>query len=237
MPRKPRMYVGGLPSHVIQRGNNRSVCFFSEEDYHAYLGYLHDACQRYDVALHAYVLMTNHSHLLMTPQCKNGISLVMQSLGRRYVQYINHQFRRSGTLWEGRHKASLVDADSYLLACYRYIEMNPVRADMVEHPGDYPWSSYHANAYGQSNSRLTAHPLYLALGATPDARQIVYRELFTQTLDNKLLHAIRNAANFSMPLGSDRFKQEIEQAVKRKLGYSKRGRPVRDVKQQAENKC
>ena len=124
MPRKPRQYVGGMPSHIVQRGNNRSVCFFSDEDYYAYLDYLQDACQRYAVSLHAYVLMTNHAHLLMTPACQHGISQVMQSLGRRYVQYINHQYRRSGTLWEGRHKASLVQVDQYLLACYQYIELH-----------------------------------------------------------------------------------------------------------------
>jgi len=218
--------VGGMPCHIVQRGNNRSVCFFSDEDYHAYLDYLHDACQRYAVSLHAYVLMTNHTHLLMTPECQYGISLVMQSLGRRYVQYINQQFRRSGTLWEGRHKSSLVQADSYLLACYRYIELNPVRADMVAHPGDYRWSSYHANAMGELDKRLTTHPVYEALGQTKESRQYAYRGLFSIALDKDMVHAIRSASRFSMPLGNHRFKTEIEQALKCKLGFARRGRPI-----------
>jgi len=229
MPRKPRQYVGGMPYHVVQRGNNRSVCFFSDEDYHAYLDYLHRACQRYAVSLHAYVLMTNHTHLLMTPECKDGISLVMQSLGRRYVQYINQQFRRSGTLWEGRHKASLVQAEQYLLACYRYVELNPVRADMVEHPGHYRWSSYPVNALGMPDKRLIPHPVYEALGQTMTQRQHAYRELFRVVLDKDVVHAIRTAARFSMPLGNHRFKTEIEMALNRKLGFARRGRPVKQV--------
>jgi putative transposase len=131
MPRKARIYVAGVPCHVIQRGNNRSACFYADEDYLFYLDVLADACRRHKVALHAYVLMTNHAHFLMSPQDETGIPLVMQSLGRRYVQYINKTYRRSGTLWEGRYKASLVDVENYLLACYRYIEMNPVSAAMV----------------------------------------------------------------------------------------------------------
>ncbi len=230
MPRKPRAYVAGLPCHVIQRGNNRSDCFFTEEDYHQFLDFLEDACERYDVALHAYVLMTNHSHLLMTPNCKEGISKVMQSLGRCYVQYINKRLRRSGTLWEGRHKASVVDADSYLLACYRYIELNPVRAGMVEQPGDYPWSSYSANAHGTENSRLSPHPLYLALGATGKKPYSSYRKLFSHVLGDQVEHGIRTAACFSMPLGSNEFKTRIEKLLNQKLGYAKRGRPVGNSK-------
>ena len=214
---------------MIQRGNNRSVCFLSEEDYQAYLEYLYDACLRYAVNMHAYVLMTNHTHLLMTPQCKDGISLVMQSLGRRYVQYINHQYRWSGTLWEGRHKSSLVQAEQYLLACYRYIELNPVRACMVDHPGEYRWSSYHANAVGAADKRITRHDLYDALGQTAESRQYTYRELFTNALDKDIVQAIRVSAQFSMPMGNSRFKAEIEQALKRKLGYAKRGRLVKSV--------
>ena len=130
------MYLAGVPAHVIQRGNNRDACFFHEDDYRFYRQCLAEACRRYGVDLHAYVLMTNHTHLLMTPACPEGISRVMQSLGRRFVQYMNKTYRRTGTLWESRHKASLVDAERYLLACYRYIELNPVRAGMVEHPAD-----------------------------------------------------------------------------------------------------
>ncbi|MGI0034916.1 MAG: transposase [Nitrososphaera sp.] len=141
MPRKPRMYLAGQPCHVVQRGNNRCATFFDDVDYRHYVGCLKEATGCYRVSLHAYVLITNHVHLLMTPSDEFGVSRVMQSLGRRYVQYINHQFRRTGTLWEGRHKASLVQAEHYLLTCYRYIELNPVRAGMVSHPGEYRWST------------------------------------------------------------------------------------------------
>ena len=149
MPRKPRMYLPGVPCHIVQRGNNRDVCFYSEQDYQFYLECLKSACKRYRVAVHAYVLMTNHVHLLMQPEDEAGISRVMQSLGRRYVQYINHTYRRSGTLWEGRYKSSLINAEEYLLACYRYIELNPVRANMVSHPADYRWTSYRFNGQGE----------------------------------------------------------------------------------------
>jgi len=137
MPRKPRMFIPGVPCHVIQRGNNRDVCFYCDDDYLFYLECLKSACKRYHVSVHAYILMTNHVHLLMQPEDEVGITRVMQSIGRRYVQYINRAYRRSGTLWEGRFKASIINAEEYLLACYRYIELNPVRANMVTHPANY----------------------------------------------------------------------------------------------------
>ena len=225
MPRKPRMYLPGVPSHVVQRGNNREVSFFCDDDYLFYLECLKEAATKYDVAVHAYVLMTNHVHLLLTPVTVEGISLVMQSVGRRYVQYINYICRRTGTLWEGRHKASLIDAESYLMSCYRYIELNPVRAGMVSHPGDYRWSSYRHHAYGEKNKLVSDHDLYRRLGPGPDERHYHYRELFNSDLDNELLHSIRNAANFSMPLVNDRFKQQIEQTLGRRIGQAKRGKP------------
>ena len=225
MPRKPRMYLGGIPCHIIQRGNNRSACFFTEEDYLYYLYQLGDACRRYKVQLHAYVLMTNHSHLLMTPADETGISRVMQSLGRRYVQYINKSYCRTGTLWESRHKSSLVQADDYLIACYRYIELNPVRASIVPHPADYVWSSYRANAYGESCRYLTLHPLYLGLGTTPQSREKCYRALFSTELDEKLVHKIRVASSFSTALGDSRFVEQIEKATGIKVGHARRGRP------------
>jgi putative transposase len=227
MPRRPRLYMPDIPCHVIQRGNNRDACFFSEEDYHFYLECLKSACCRHHVAVHAYVLMTNHAHLLMTPDSTEGISSVMQSLGRRYVQYINQKYDRSGTLWEGRHKSSPVDAEHYLLACYRYIESNPVAAQMVEHPGAYPWSSYAANADGKANELITPHPLYLQLGTTAQAREANYRELFSATLGKGETHAIRTAAQFSTPLGSKRFREQIEEVTGHKTGHSKRSRPAR----------
>lgn len=208
------MYVPGIPCHVIQRGNNRDACFFDKADYRFYLECLQDACARKHVAVHAYVLMTNHVHLLMTPDSSEGISTVMQSLGVRYVQYINRVYQRCGTLWEGRYKASLVDAERYLLACHRYIELNPVSAQMVNQPGDYRWSSYHYNANGELDVCITPHPLYLQLGASAEMRQANYRELFISSLGKDDIHTIRRAAQFSMPLGNDRFKAQIERAIK-----------------------
>lgn len=230
MPRKPRMYMAGVPCHVIQRGNNRTPCFFSDEDYLFYLECLIEACKRYQVSCHAYVLMTNHTHLLLSPKNKEGISKVMQSLGRRYVQYINKRYMRCGTLWESRHKSSLIDAESYLLSCYRYIELNPVRANMVMHPGDYRWSSYHCNAFGTKDELVTAHETYLSIDHDKTNRETAYRNLFETTLPKQLLHEISNAANFSMPLGKSRFKQQIEETLNRSIGYARRGRPAIEIK-------
>ncbi len=149
MPRKPRFNLIGVPQHVIQRGNNREPCFFSEDDYRRYLEDLTVTTKKYGCRVHAYVLMTNHVHLLITPMMDSAISQCMQALGRRYVKYINHTYKRTGTLWEGRYKSSLVDSDHYLLSCMRYIELNPIRACLVDHPGEYAWSSYGVNAQGK----------------------------------------------------------------------------------------
>jgi putative transposase len=225
MPRKPRLYLPGVPSHVIQRGNNRCACFFTDDDYRYYLQYLDEARQKYNVAVHAYVLMTNHVHLLMTPADPMGISRLMQSIGRRYVQYINMTRERSGTLWESRHKSSLVHADEYLLNCYCYIEMNPVRARIVDHPIDYPWSSYRYHACGDLNRIVEDHVLYRQLAREDKQRLARYRELFFTDMEQDLLDLIRKSANRSMPLGNDRFRAEIERTAGMKFGHDKRGRP------------
>ena len=230
MPRKPRMYLPGIPCHVVQRGNDRKACFFAEDDYFFYLQSLKQACQKYQVEVHAYVLMTNHVHLLMTPSDEIGISRVMQWLGRYYVQYINKTYRRTGTLWEGRHKSSLINADQYLLSCYRYIELNPVNANMVEHPGDYQWSSYRWHAYGETDLIITDHPLYQELGISQDARTTNYRTLFSSMLDKKMIHEIAKSAQFSMPLGNQNFKEQIEQTLGRSIGKSRVGRPRKCVR-------
>ena len=230
MPRKARMYLPGVPCHVISRGNNRDACFYSDDDYQFYLECLDDACRKYQVALHAYVLMTNHVHLLFTPVSEGGISKVMQSVGRRYVQYINLNYKRSGTLWEGRHKASLVDADEYLLACYRYIELNPVRANMVSHPAEYRWSSYRVNAGLRERRNLREHEVYTRLGSDADSRHMAYCDLFSFDIDSDVIKDIRRCASFSMPLGSSRFQSQIERALGRKLGHAGRGRPKKPSK-------
>ena len=225
MPRKPRMYLAGIPAHIVQRGNNHDACFFSDDDYLFYLDVLGQGLRRYHVKLHAYCLMTNHVHLLMTPDDESGISRVMQHIGRRYVQYINMTYRRSGTLWEGRHKASLVDADNYLLKCYRYIEMNTVAACMVGTPEQYRWSSYNLHAWGKPNEIIREHYLYEQLGSSSDLKQYTYRELFKTQLPNEDLHVIKESMKFNYPLGSERFKEQIESALGRAVGQNKRGRP------------
>ena len=227
MPRKARMFLPDVPCHVISRGNNRDACFYCDDDYLFYLECLSKACNKHQVYVHAYVLMTNHVHLLLTPTSETGIPNVMQSIGRRYVHYINNTYKRSGTLWEGRYKASMVDAENYLLACYRYIELNPVRASMVIHPGDYRWSSYSVNGGIKPRKQLVPHDVYLRLGLDEKSRCHAYCELFSVGLDKSLLHDIQKASTFSMPLGDSRFQEQIESALNRKLGYAKRGRPVR----------
>ena len=164
MARQPRFVLPGHPQHVIQRGNNRSVIFGAEEDYGFYLDRLREGCNKHGCDVHAYVLMTNHTHLLLTPHSENGIGKLMQYIGRYYVQYFNYQYRRTGTLWEGRYKATLLDSEQYLLTCYRYIELNPVRAAMVDHPREYPWSSYRFNALGEPDGVIIPHELYQQLG-------------------------------------------------------------------------
>jgi len=157
-------FLVGHTQHVIIRGNNCEPIFYADEDYQFYLEKLKQACKKHQCKLHAYVLMTNHVHLLITPYKKEGISKAIQMLGRYYVQYFNHTYQRTGTLWEGRYKATLIDSEYYALACYRYIELNPVRAGMVASPEEYPWSSYHRNALAENNKLLVSHALYKALG-------------------------------------------------------------------------
>lgn len=225
MARKPRFGIPGIPQHVIQRGNNRDPCFFSDQNRRYYLESLQAACARFDCTVHAYVLMTNHVHLLVTPASANGISWMMQSLGRRYVRYINDSYQRTGTLWEGRYRAGLVETGQYLLTCYRYIELNPVRAGMVPAPGDYAWSSYHYNALGVPDALVTAHADYRELGSNQAERRCAYRELFRQHLAAEEVYAIRQSVNDERVLGSDRFRDWIEQMCQRCVRPGKAGRP------------
>ncbi len=227
MPRKPRFYLPGVPAHVIQRGNNRQATFFCDDDYLAYLDWLKSGAGEYDCAVHAYVLMTNHVHLLLTPDTHTGISRLIQFVGRHYVTYINRRYRRSGTLWEGRHKGCLVAEDDYLWACSRYIELNPVRAGMVAAPEEYRWSSYGANALGKSNALLTEHPLFTALGHHRAQREQRYRGLFGDVLTPAQIRGIRAAVQTGTPLGSGRFREQIEQTLRRKVGQPRRGRPAK----------
>lgn len=225
MPRKPRFNLVGIPQHVIQRGNNREPCFYAEEDYRRYLDDLLESSVKYQCKVHAYVLMTNHVHLLVTPMVDHAVSQMMQALGRRYVYYINRSYKRSGTLWEGRFKSSLIDSDRYLLTCMRYIELNPVRANMVNHPGEYKWSSYHANAQGGVDSIIETHPLYRDLARTDESRHTTYRELFRHHMDNDILHQIRDSVNQELVLGRSDFKDKIEEITLRQTRLGLPGRP------------
>ena len=225
MPRKPRFNLVGILQHVIQRGNNREPCFYAEEDCRRYLDDLQASAEKFHCRLHAYVLMTNHVHLLVTPMVDSGVSQMMQALGRRYVYYINKTYKRTGTLWEGRYKSSLIDSDNYLLTCMRYIELNPVRANMVNHPGEYKWSSYHTNAQRGLEPIIEPHPVYTELGIATEERQAAYRELFRHHMDNETLHDIRKSLNHELVLGRSHFKDRIEEITKRQTRLGQPGRP------------
>jgi len=225
MPRKPRFHLPGFPQHIIQRGNNREPSFYTKADYYRYLDNLGAALQRNSCNLHAYVLMTNHVHLLITPQEKYGISRVMQDVGRKFVRHMNASYQRSGTLWEGRYKASLVDSEAYLLTCMRYIEMNPVRAGMVLHPGEYRWSSYAANGGGKTDPIITPHALYHALGDNLPGCRFAYRELFRNHMKDIELHMLRDALNQELVLGRESFKDKLEKMTERQIRRGRDGRP------------
>ncbi|HEX9627197.1 MAG TPA: transposase [Acidiferrobacterales bacterium] len=228
MPRRARLAVAGSPWHIIQRGNNRSACFYADEDYRRYLDTLEVLAERYGCALHAYVLMTNHVHLLLTPERRDSAGLLMKHLGQRYVQYINRTYRRSGTLWEGRYRSCLTQSEEYVLACYRYIELNPVRAGIVSHPREYRWSSYRANAEGRVNALLAPHPEFLQLGPTETERRAAYMGLFAKRLDTERLAEIRAATNGNVALGNERFRVEIERMLARRVTRGRPGRPRRE---------
>jgi putative transposase len=223
MARLPRFVLPGHPQHIIIRGNNREPVFMAEEDYRFFLDKLTDAAEKHQCDIHAYVLMTNHIHLLATPHKVDGISKMMQMLGRYYVQYFNYTYKRSGTLWEGRYKASLIDSDAYALLCYRYIELNPVRADMVNHPSEYPWSSYRANALGRYDALVTPQTMYYALGQDETTRQEQYRSLFTTQVDEMSLAQMREATNRAWVLGSEHFKQKIASQLNRRTDMLSKG--------------
>ena len=226
MARRPRFALPGLPQHVIQRGNNRQAAFYTDEDRLFYLECLGDAARKYGCLVHAYVLMTNHVHLLATPLETLALSRTMQHLGRRYVRYVNDRYRRSGTLWEDRFKASLVDTEPYFLRCSCYIEFNPVRAKIVVRPEDYRWSSHRHLGFGTYDALVCPHQEYERLGSSPDERQAAYRALFATELSASELGRIRTTVNQGRPLGSDRFTSEIERALKRAASPPKRGRPT-----------
>ena len=225
MPRQPRMDLPGVPQHIVQRGNDRQPTFFADADRVRYLTDLNEIALRVGCHVHAYVLMTNHVHLLVTPTERGQVAHVMQSLGRRYVRYINDRYRRTGTLWEGRYKACPVQDSTHVLRCYRYIELNPLRAAMVTDPGNYPWSSYPANALGQYDALVHLHADYISLSADPEQRLVAYRALVMEHIDPMELDAIREHLQRQHAYGTDRFREMIERQLGRRAGPAKIGRP------------
>ncbi len=230
MPRRSRLVVPKIPLHIIQRGNNRQSCFYSDDNYLFYLKSLLEYSQKTNCTIHGYVLMTNHVHLLLTPRDKESVGLLMKRLGQRYVQYVNRTYQRSGTLWEGRFRSCIAQEDNYLLLCQRYIELHPVRAEMVLYPADYRWSSYRSNAQGEINKLIKPHFMYEELGLTETARQSSYRELFRYTLAPGLVDEIRKVTNGNFVLGNDRFKEEISKTLGARVQPGKAGIPVKNKK-------
>ncbi len=229
MARLPRFDIPGVPQHVIQRGNNRQPCFIEEQDYRFYLASLREAVEQTGCLVHAYVLMTNHVHLLVTPESVGAVSEAMQRLGRRYVAYFNSAYGRTGTLWEGRFKACLVDSEGYLLTCYRYIELNPVRAAIVDSADGYAWSSYHTNACGAKDPLVTPHEKYLSLGPTANKRRDAYRELFREVISDDRMREIRSYVQKQRALGTVGFQESVEAEIERVATIQGRGRPRKIV--------
>jgi putative transposase len=193
MPRAARIVLPDVPLHVTQRGNNRAPIFHSPADWSLYATLLREAITRSGCAVHAYVLMTNHVHLLVSPRDATGIAAMMRWLGSTFVRYHNNRYGRTGTLWEGRFKSTPIGSGRYFFACSRYIELNPVRAGMVDHPERYPWSSYHSSALGKHDPLVTPHAAYAALGLTDAQRREEYAALFASHIDPGVVDRIRRA--------------------------------------------
>jgi putative transposase len=227
MPRRARIVLPNVPIHIIQRGNNRQACFYHDPDYRLYLEWLGEYAIKTGCQIHAYVLMTNHVHLLLTAQSVDGVGQLMKHLGQRYVQYINRTYRRSGTLWEGRFKSCLAQSEHYTLNCYRYIELNPVRAGMVDHPAEYRWSSYRCNAQGEKNRVIQAHSTYLELGPDAEHREMFYRDLFKTHMPVELVDEIRAATNGNYVLGDSVFREQVTATLGRRVVPGVSGRPRR----------
>ena len=225
MPRQQRLILPDVAVHIVQRGNNRGACFFGPGDYRLYLLHLRELSAALACAVHAYCLMTNHVHLLVTPPSANACTALMRNLGQRYVQYINRTYARTGTLWEGRFRSCLAQSARYVLACYRYIELNPVRAAIVVDPAAYPWSSYRANAQESTGSWLKPRPEYLNLDDDPIRRKIAYRALVHSDLEPMLLSDIRQATSGGYPLGSEAFKAGLTMTSERRVSRGRAGRP------------
>jgi len=227
MPRPPRLDLPGVAQHVVQRGNDRQPCFFVAEDYRRYLRDLNEIALREGCAIHAYVLMTNHVHLLVTPPDLGCIGRMMQALGRRYVRHVNQTHHRTGTLWEGRYKTCLVASDAHLLQCHRYIELNSLRAAMVADPRDYPWSSHRHNAFGEPDTLIRPHAVYHTLAIEAAQRRAHYRAFVMDDIAPEETDAIRSHLQRQHLYGPDRFRRAIEAQLGRTVGPRKIGRPCK----------
>ncbi len=223
MPRLKRLVVPGLPHHVILRGNNRSDIFVRPDDFNFYLEKLEAACADYGCDVHAYVLMTNHLHLLVTPRQESSLAQTMQMVGRHYVPYFNRVADRTGALFESRYRSTIVDSEPYLLICMRYVELNPVRAGIVRHPRAYRWSSYATNAMGQPNPLVTQHTVFNRLGRTPNGRQSAYRALFRETVPDEVLDDLRQATNRGWVFGGKKFQSRMSRLSGRRTTPLPRG--------------
>ena len=226
MARLPRLTLPGYPHHVIQRGNNRQPIFASLEDYQVLLDLLYENAKKFNVALHAYVLMSNHFHLLATPATTDGLPQMMQSVGRRYVRYFNDRQKRTGTLWEGRYKSTLIQTDRYLLACMAYMDLNPLRAGLVPGPQDYPWSSYGHFTGQRIDKLITPHPLVWELGNTPFAREAAYAQLVLSGISPVQQAALTQATLNGWALGDPDFVADLQKRTQRRVSKSAAGRPV-----------
>jgi len=223
MARRPRYILPGVAVHIIQRAINRVACFRVDADYLVYLSHLQQLSAKHDCAVHAFCLMTNHVHLLLTPATPDACTALMRDIGRRYVPYFNRRNERTGTLWEGRFRSCIVESARYVLACYRYIELNPVRAGMVAHPAAYLWSSHAANSGARHDPSVEPHAEFVALSGNPDSRRAAYRCLFAEELDDDSVDAIREATNTGYPLVSDTFKNSVIAPLGWKMAHEKPG--------------
>jgi putative transposase len=230
MARKPRLFVADIPYHVVQRGNNKSPVFFTDQDYLFFLDVLQEAKVKHPCSIYSYCLMTNHFHLLLEPKDKDNISLLIKLLGAKYVHYINKVYTRTGTLWEGRFKCSLIDKESYFLSCLRYIETNPVRAGIVNAPELYCWSSYRFRAFGEKNPILDFDPWYNSLGNDDEERQFIYRQFFQNLMPEPAIKVIREMTNKGGIIGTDDFRTQIEEITQRRIVIRPPGRPKKDEK-------
>lgn len=232
MARLPRINIAHIPQHITQVGHNNLKCFFDDEDYEFYLESLKASSEQYEVDIHAYTLLPNATHIIATPHLNDSLPSMMQSLGRRYVQYINHRHQRSGTLWSGRYKSSVIDSEAYLLSCYRYIELKPMHHGYVDSPEQYKWSSFNHHTGRLKNDLITEHHLYNKLGKNWHERANQYNQQFLYEFDPHLLKYIAETIKLGQVLGGDKFKDKIEKIAEHRVRPLRRGRPKKVINEQ-----